>query len=134
MLTYRDMFTKNPGLFPLFPFHADDWNKISYADYTGSYPEQPADSWFVICRYVYLFLYCWSVVFISFFHLPSYLIWVGSVLFIWIFELIIFFQKLVNTFYCILLHCVSLFVGLYINFLIFIFAKPSKNRLQKLYF
>ena len=55
MFTYRNMFTENPGLFPLFPFHADDWNKISYVDYTGSYPEQPADSWFVICRYVYLF-------------------------------------------------------------------------------
>jgi len=53
MSTYRDMFTENPGLFPLFPFHADDWNKISYVDYTGSYPEQPADSWFVICRDVF---------------------------------------------------------------------------------
>ena len=53
--TYRHMFTEKPSLFQLFPFHTDDWNKISYMDYTGTYPEQQADSWFVVCRYVSLF-------------------------------------------------------------------------------
>lgn len=51
--TYRHMFTMKPSLFQLFPFHSDDWNKISYMDYTGTYPEQQADSWFVVCRYVF---------------------------------------------------------------------------------
>jgi len=44
------MFIEKPSLFTLFSFHTDDWNKISYADYTGNYQEQPADTWFVVCR------------------------------------------------------------------------------------
>jgi len=52
--TYRTMFKEKPSLFSLlFTFHADEWNKIVYTDYTGSYVEQPPETWFVICREIF---------------------------------------------------------------------------------
>ncbi|KAK3749551.1 hypothetical protein QZH41_007285 [Actinostola sp. cb2023] len=43
---FRRMFKKNEKLFPLFPFFKDEWSRVAYTDYTGGYPEQPANSWF----------------------------------------------------------------------------------------
>ena len=48
--TYRVMFNMEPSLFEIFDFHMDEWNKIAFADYNGSYPEQQPNSWFIICR------------------------------------------------------------------------------------
>lgn len=47
---FRRMFKKDETLFPLFPFYKDEWSRIAYTDYTGGYPEQPANSWFVVLR------------------------------------------------------------------------------------
>eukprot|EP00794_Sanderia_malayensis_P000438 gene438-1079_t len=47
---YRNMFRDDPDLYKLFPFYKDEWTRISYADYNGSYPEQPVNSWFIVFR------------------------------------------------------------------------------------
>ena len=47
---FRLMFKRDPGLFPLFPFFRDEWSRVAYTDYNGSYPEQPPQSWFVVFR------------------------------------------------------------------------------------
>ena len=49
---FRLMFKRDPDLFPLFPFYKDEWSRVAYTDYNGSYPEQPPNSWFVVFRYV----------------------------------------------------------------------------------
>lgn len=49
---FRLMFKRDPELFPLFPFYKDEWSRVAYTDYNGSYPEQPPNSWFVVFRYV----------------------------------------------------------------------------------
>ena len=49
---FRLMFKRDPDLFPLFPFYKDEWSRVAYTDYSGSYPEQPPNSWFVVFRYV----------------------------------------------------------------------------------
>ncbi|CAG2214034.1 Androglobin [Mytilus edulis] len=35
------------------PFHKDEWNKISYDDYSGQYPDHPPNSWFVVFRDIF---------------------------------------------------------------------------------
>ena len=47
---FRRMFREDPGLFPLFPFYQDEWTRVAYTDYSGSYPEQPPHTWFVVFR------------------------------------------------------------------------------------
>ena len=47
---FRLMFKRDPGLFPLFPFFKDEWSRVAYTDYNGTYPEQPPQSWFVVFR------------------------------------------------------------------------------------
>ena len=47
---YREMFRENPELYKLFPFHNDEWTRIAFADYNGSYPDQPVNSWFIVFR------------------------------------------------------------------------------------
>ena len=44
------MFHNKPDLLIQFPFYKDEWNKIAYADYNGSFPDQPPDTWFVVFR------------------------------------------------------------------------------------
>ncbi len=46
------MFKADPDLMPRYPFYKDEWNKISYADYQGSHPDQPPATWFVVFRLV----------------------------------------------------------------------------------
>ncbi|XP_013419771.1 androglobin-like [Lingula anatina] len=50
---FRAMFKADPDLMEKYPFHKDEWNKISYADYQGSFPDQPAGTWFVVFREVF---------------------------------------------------------------------------------
>ena len=47
------MFKLNEDIMQKYPFYQDEWNKISYADYRGNYPEQPSGSWFVVLREVF---------------------------------------------------------------------------------
>jgi len=47
---FRLMFKRDSGLFPLFPFFKDEWSRVAYTDYNGTYPEQPPQSWFVVFR------------------------------------------------------------------------------------
>ena len=44
------MFKTDPDLMPKYPFYKDEWNKISFADYQGSHPDQGANTWFVVFR------------------------------------------------------------------------------------
>ncbi|XP_077977911.1 androglobin-like isoform X2 [Glandiceps talaboti] len=50
---FRTMFKIDPELMPKFPFYQDEWNKISYSDYQGNYPDQPPNTWFVVFRDVF---------------------------------------------------------------------------------
>ncbi|XP_015772196.1 PREDICTED: androglobin-like [Acropora digitifera] len=50
---FRLMFKRDPGLFPLFPFYKDEWSRVAYTDYNGTYPEQPPNAWFVVFRDVF---------------------------------------------------------------------------------
>lgn len=42
-----------PDLLPKYPFYNDEWNKISYTDHSGSYPDQPPNSWFIVFREIF---------------------------------------------------------------------------------
>ena len=46
----RYMFKLDPDLMVKYPFYQDEWNKISYDDYSGQYPDHPPNSWFVVFR------------------------------------------------------------------------------------
>jgi hypothetical protein len=46
------MFKIEPDLMVKYPFYKDEWNKISYNDYKGQFPDQPPNNWFVVFRYV----------------------------------------------------------------------------------
>lgn len=50
---FRHMFKLNPRLTPYYPFYKDEWNRISYSDYNGTYPEQGANTWFIIFRDIF---------------------------------------------------------------------------------
>eukprot|EP00057_Strongylocentrotus_purpuratus_P006163 XP_011660637.1 PREDICTED: androglobin isoform X28 [Strongylocentrotus purpuratus] len=47
---FRTMFKTDPDLMPDFTFYQDEWNKISYVDFQGTYQEQPPHTWFVVFR------------------------------------------------------------------------------------
>ncbi|KAI0209587.1 Androglobin [Lamellibrachia satsuma] len=53
LLLFRNLFKLAPELMPKYSFYKDEWNKISYSDYQGNYPEQPANTWFVVFREVF---------------------------------------------------------------------------------
>ncbi|PIK43982.1 putative androglobin isoform X22 [Apostichopus japonicus] len=50
---FRSMFKADPDLMPLFPFSQDEWNKIAYVDFQGTYQDQPNNTWFVVFRDVF---------------------------------------------------------------------------------
>ncbi|XP_074663197.1 androglobin-like [Tubulanus polymorphus] len=50
---FRTMFKSDGELMSRYSFHKDEWNKISYADYSGVHPEQPAHTWFIVFREVF---------------------------------------------------------------------------------
>lgn len=38
---------------PYYSFYKDEWNKISYSDYNGSYADQPSNTWFILFRDIF---------------------------------------------------------------------------------
>lgn len=52
MFCYRYMFKTDPDIMVKYPFYQDEWNKISYADYSGTYTDQPPNNWFLVFRSV----------------------------------------------------------------------------------
>ena len=54
MFYYRYMFKTDPDIMVKYPFYQDEWNKISYADYSGTYTDQPPNNWFLVFRSVYI--------------------------------------------------------------------------------
>lgn len=47
------MFKINPTIMQYYPFYKDEWNRISYSDFNGSYVEQPSNSWFILFRDIF---------------------------------------------------------------------------------
>ena len=48
----REMFRRDADAMQHYPFYKDEWNKISYSDYRGIFPDQPSNTWFVVFRSV----------------------------------------------------------------------------------
>ncbi|CAF0778069.1 unnamed protein product [Brachionus calyciflorus] len=53
LFLFRTMFKLNPNIMQYYPFYKDEWNRISYVDYNGSYLEQVGNSWFILFRDVF---------------------------------------------------------------------------------
>ncbi|KAL8581512.1 hypothetical protein ACOMHN_042905 [Nucella lapillus] len=53
LVLFREMFKRDLDLMQHYPFYKDEWNKISYADYRGVFPDQPSSSWFVVFREIF---------------------------------------------------------------------------------
>ncbi|XP_059171472.1 androglobin-like isoform X6 [Physella acuta] len=49
----REMFKKCPDIMPHYPFYKDEWNRIAYADYKGTFPDQPSMNWFIVFRDIF---------------------------------------------------------------------------------
>lgn len=47
---YRRMHKLDPSLFQMFPFYEDEWTRVTHSDYSGSFLEQPANTWFLLFR------------------------------------------------------------------------------------
>lgn len=52
-ISCRLFFKAEPDLMPKYPFYKDEWNKIAYNDYSGSYPDQPSHTWFIVFREIF---------------------------------------------------------------------------------
>lgn len=50
---FRDMFRRDADLMRHYLFYKDEWNKISYADYRGLFPDQPSNTWFIVFREIF---------------------------------------------------------------------------------
>lgn len=46
----RNFLGKYPFLFSKYPFQTDEWNRLNFTDYNGTYTEQPANTWFILLR------------------------------------------------------------------------------------
>lgn len=53
LFLFRYMFKTDPDIMVKYPFYQDEWNKISYADYSGTYTDQPPNNWFLVFREVF---------------------------------------------------------------------------------
>ncbi len=53
LLLFRAVFKARPGIMQAYSFYRDEWNRISYLDYNGSYLEQPGNSWLILFRDVF---------------------------------------------------------------------------------
>ncbi|XP_051780264.1 androglobin-like [Erpetoichthys calabaricus] len=51
----RYLFKSNVQSIHLYPCYEDEWTKVSFADYVVTYPDQPANSWFLVFREVFAF-------------------------------------------------------------------------------
>lgn len=45
------MFKINPSIMEYYSFYKDEWNRISYLDFNGSYPDQTSN-WLILFRYL----------------------------------------------------------------------------------
>jgi hypothetical protein len=53
LFLFRQMFKINPSLAQYYPFFKDEWNRISFMDYNGAYPEQSNNAWFILFRDIF---------------------------------------------------------------------------------
>ncbi|CAH1799230.1 unnamed protein product [Owenia fusiformis] len=53
LFLFRNIFKADPDLMPKYPFFKDEWNKISYADYSGIFADQPNNNWFLVFREIF---------------------------------------------------------------------------------
>ncbi|XP_048766494.2 androglobin-like isoform X7 [Ostrea edulis] len=53
LFLFRFMFKNDPDIMVKYPFYQDEWNKISYADYSGTYTDQPPNNWFLVFREIF---------------------------------------------------------------------------------
>lgn len=53
LLLFRTMFKINPDIMQYYSFYKDEWNRISYLDYNGSYVEQPSNNWLILFRDIF---------------------------------------------------------------------------------
>nr|CAB3220044.1 androglobin [Phallusia mammillata] len=49
----RNLLTKYPVLINYFSFQNDEWNKLSFTDYQGTFNEQAPRTWFILLREVF---------------------------------------------------------------------------------
>ena len=49
---FRTMFKHNPDIMPYYSFYKDEWNRIAYVDYNGTYQDQ-SGGWFLLFRDVF---------------------------------------------------------------------------------
>ncbi|UJR16262.1 hypothetical protein I4U23_003169 [Adineta vaga] len=52
-LLFKNLLSIEPRLVQCFEFRHDDWNMITYRDYSGIYQEQPVNTWFVLMREIF---------------------------------------------------------------------------------
>lgn len=53
IITIRAMFRIRPDIMEYYSFYKDEWNRISYFDYNGSYPDQYSTNWLILFRDVF---------------------------------------------------------------------------------
>nr|KAG5705054.1 hypothetical protein BaRGS_018784 [Batillaria attramentaria] len=53
LFLFREMFRHDSDLMQHYPFYKDEWNKISYADYRGIFPDHPSNTWFIVFRDIF---------------------------------------------------------------------------------
>ncbi|ESO89380.1 hypothetical protein LOTGIDRAFT_229226 [Lottia gigantea] len=53
LFLFRELFKRDSDLMKKYSFHQDEWNKISYSDYKGIYPDQPPNNWFLVFREIF---------------------------------------------------------------------------------
>ncbi|KAK2531414.1 Adgb [Columba guinea] len=54
VMLLREMFKRNCGSVEKYPCYEDEWCKISFADYTVTYADQPPNAWFVVFREIFI--------------------------------------------------------------------------------
>ena len=50
---FKTMFAEDPELIKHYPFYEDEWNRITFNDYAGSFPEQLPNTWFILFRDIF---------------------------------------------------------------------------------
>uniref|UniRef100_A0A672TIZ1 Androglobin n=1 Tax=Strigops habroptila TaxID=2489341 RepID=A0A672TIZ1_STRHB len=53
VMLLREMFKRNCKSIEKFPCFEDEWCKMSFADYNGSYADQPPNTWFMLFREIF---------------------------------------------------------------------------------
>ncbi|XP_062497932.1 androglobin isoform X1 [Pezoporus occidentalis] len=53
VMLLREMFKRNCKSIEKFPCYEDEWCKMSFADYNGSYTDQPPNTWFMLFREIF---------------------------------------------------------------------------------